>query len=115
MRTAPTPAEQKLWERLRNRRLCGAKFRRQHPIGAYIVDFYCHEAKLIVELDGSSHLGADQAEYDRTRSNELRSIGMRVLRFWNHEILNYIEQVVEAITAALLDPHPDPLPEGEGV
>jgi very-short-patch-repair endonuclease len=101
MRTDPTDAENKLWTRLRNRQLAGAKFRRQHPVGPYIVDFYCHEANLASELDGSGHEDADQADYDRNRSLELQSTGIEVMRFWNNEIRDDLESVLAAIREAL--------------
>ncbi len=101
MRTDPTNAEDKLWRRLRNRQLAGAKFRRQHPVGQYIVDFYCHEANLAIELDGSGHEDADQADYDRNRSAELESAGITVIRFWNYEVWDDLEGVLTTIRGAL--------------
>ena len=87
--------------RLRNRQLVGMKFRRQHPIGPYIVDFYCHEARLAIELDGSGHQDEDQADYDRIRSTELESKGVKVMRFWNQDVTDNLDGVLEAITEAL--------------
>ena len=86
---------------MRNRQLEGAKFRRQRPVGLYIVDFYCHEANLAIELDGSGHVDADQADYDRNRSAELESAGITVIRFWNYEVWDNLEGVLAAIRAAL--------------
>ena len=101
MRTDPTEAEEKLWRRLRNRQLVGMKFRRQHPIGPYVVDFYCHEAGLVIELDGSGHRKEDSADYDRIRSTDLQSMGIKVIRFWNQEVIDDLEGVLQAIRDAL--------------
>jgi very-short-patch-repair endonuclease len=113
LRRAMTDVEQKFWYRLRNRQLSGCKFRRQHGIGQYIVDFVCTEAMLIIELDGGQH--ADQAIYDERRSLFLQAMGYRVLRFWNNDALTNIESVLEVILEALASPspHPSPLPMGE--
>ena len=98
MRADPTEAEQRLWAGLRNQQL-GFKFRRQHRIGGYIVDFACVERKLVVEADGSQH--RQQAEYDHERAHVLRAAGYRVLRFWNHDILKDTGHVLDAIWHAL--------------
>ncbi|MBN8922125.1 MAG: DNA methylase [Rhodanobacter sp. 68-29] len=113
LRADSTDAEQLLWSRLRNRRLSGWKFRRQHEIGRYIVDFACPDASLIVELDGGQH--GDQRIYDEHRSSELQRVGYRVLRFWNNEALKNLDGVLEVILEALASsaPHPSPLPGGE--
>ncbi|MDZ7393173.1 MAG: DUF559 domain-containing protein, partial [candidate division KSB1 bacterium] len=99
LRKQQTDAETKLWCMLRDRRLAGAKFRRQHPIPPYVVDFYCHEAKLVVEADGGQH--DDQRRYDQERTRFLEQRGLRVLRFWNHEILTETEAVLQQIWNAL--------------
>jgi very-short-patch-repair endonuclease len=101
-------AEQKLWYRLRNRQLGGRKFRRQHEIDYYIVDFVCNEAMLIVELDGGQH--AEQVGYDEHRARHLQAKGYRVLRFWNNEALTNIESVLEVILEAATKPSPHPSP-----
>ena len=93
-----TPAETKLWKLLRNRNLDGYKFRRQHPIGYYIVDFYCHETKLVVEVDGRSH--DERIEYDAERTMWLEGQGCRVIRFTNQQVMRDVVMVVEAILAA---------------
>jgi very-short-patch-repair endonuclease len=98
LRAASTEAEQKLWLRLRDRRLGGAKFVRQSPIGPYYADFVCRAYKLVVELDGSQH--ADSA-YDDKRDAALLAFGYRVLRFWNAEVLGSIDDVCETIVAAI--------------
>ena len=86
-----------MWSRLRDRRLSGHKFRRQHPIGPYVADFYCAEARLVVELDGSWH--ACQVEYDQARTGWLQANGYRVIRFNNAEVDREIEAVLEKILA----------------
>jgi len=91
-----------MWFLLRDRRLNGAKFRRQVPIGNYIVDFVCQEAKLIVEHDGGQH--ADQVAYDTARSEWLAAVGYRVLRFWNNDLTENEEGVLTAILNEL-DPN----------
>jgi very-short-patch-repair endonuclease len=113
LRGAQTDAEQALWHRLRNRRLDGWRFRRQHEIDLYIVDFACAEAALIVELDGGQH--GDQLIYDEARTRKLQEMGYRVLRFWNNDVLKNLDSVLEVIMEALASPapHPNPLPEGE--
>ncbi len=99
LRKSSTPAEEKLWQALRNRNLAGFKFRRQHPIGPYIADFYCAEVRLIVELDGGGHL--DQMEYDQNRTDWLEEQGYRVIRFWNDDVLNYLDDVAKEILLTL--------------
>jgi very-short-patch-repair endonuclease len=85
LRKDSTDAERWLWQRLRNRELLGWKFRRQHPIGCYIVDFACIERKLIIELDGSQH--AESQTADSERSEYLEDKGFQILRFWNNDVL----------------------------
>lgn len=87
-----TPAEKALWQRLRNRQLGGLKFRRQHPIGHFIVDFYCAAHRLIVEVDGPIH--TQQAERDQLRTDELINLNCRVLRFTNDQVMNHIDPQV---------------------
>jgi very-short-patch-repair endonuclease len=98
LRKEMTPAERKLWSHLRNDQL-GVTFRRQHAVGNYIPDFVCIEKKLIIELDGSQHL--EQKEYDNERTDYLESLGYKVIRFWNNEVMNDIEGVILAIIQAL--------------
>ncbi|AGG90262.1 endonuclease domain-containing protein [Rhodanobacter denitrificans] len=113
LRQAMTDAEQKLWFHLRNRKLNGHKFRCQHEIDHYIVDFVCSEAMLIVELDGGQH--AEQVGYDERRTRYLQAKGYRVLRFWNNEALMNIEGVLGVILEVVASPapYPSPLPAGE--
>ena len=99
LRWQQTEPERLLWNHLRRRRLAGFKFRRQHPLGAYVCDFVCLEAALIVELDGSQHLLA--ASYDKRRDAVLRSLGFRVVRFWNGDVLSQTRVVVDTIFEAL--------------
>ena len=97
MRHEPTHAENILWEAIRNRKLSNFKFRRQHPIDRFIVDFYCHEFKLAIEVDGDYHLEAEQQEYDENRSYNLNEYGVVVLRFSNDEVLYDINKVKSKI------------------
>jgi very-short-patch-repair endonuclease len=97
-----TVTEQRLWARLRGRKLEGWKFRRQHPIGEYIVDFACPAARLVVELDGSSHSSDVQVAYDEARDRYLRFQGYKVVRFGgDHREERFMESVVETIYQAL--------------
>jgi len=100
LRQRMTDAEQLLWQHLRNRRLAGHKFRRQHPIGPYIVDFVHLQARLIIEADGGQHLASQR---DPQRDAWLQAQGYRVLRFWNHDILQQPDTVLAAIWQALSD------------
>ena len=107
LRTNATEAEQRIWYFLRNRQFEQFKFRRQHPIGVYIVDFVCLEQKLVIELDGGQH--TEQAQYDARRTTALSEKGFRVLRFWNNDVLLNTNAVLEAILAEL-NACPSPLP-----
>jgi very-short-patch-repair endonuclease len=100
LRNNPTEAERTLWKHLRLRQLEGQKFRRQVPLGRYIVDFVCIEKRLIIEVDGGQH--SEMAVTDAKRTLWLQAHGFRVLRFWNHQVLAEIEAVVESIREALL-------------
>src|SRR5690606_38192668 len=126
--------ENLMWALLRDRRLAGAKFRRQHPVAIgekrYILDFYCAEAKLAVELDGGQH--AERKRYDDARDSALEQTGIEVIRFWDSEVLQQTEPVLERIWSKLMErmppkeagstttgarespSPPTPLPEGEG-
>ena len=116
MRKEPTEAERRMWYELRNRRLGGWKFRRQFPIAGYILDFYCHELRLSVELDGSQHYDAAETEaYDERRSVVLRSLGITIVRLTNSEFLRETQACVRGLVAIASDldaqgPHPSPLP-----
>lgn len=99
LRKNMTEAERRLWKHLRLRHFGGHKFRRQQPIGKYIVDFVCLEKKLIIEVDGGQH--TEQGGYDLKRSTLLEKQGFRVLRFWDNQVLKEIEGVKETIIVAL--------------
>ncbi|NNP72470.1 DNA methyltransferase [Acinetobacter defluvii] len=95
MRTNATDAEHLMWQILRARGFMDLKFRRQHVIAPYIVDFYCHEIGLVIELDGSQHGTDDAVEYDAERTKFLEALGLKVVRYWNHEVLGNTEVVLE--------------------
>ena len=100
LRTRPTEAERKLWSVLRSRQLDGFRFRRQAPIGRFIVDFVCLERKLVVEADGGQHA---ESLADDARTAWLESQGFRVIRFWNNDVLANIDGVADTIRRALTD------------
>jgi very-short-patch-repair endonuclease len=124
LRRNQTDAERTLWFQLRDRRLDGWKFRRQFPIERFVVDFFCADAHLIIELDGGQH--AARAQYDEQRTRILEAMGYLVLRFWNNDVIQNLDGVLEAIREALQSnklatfsetsepPHPNPLPTGRG-
>ncbi|HSQ79978.1 MAG TPA: DUF559 domain-containing protein [Casimicrobiaceae bacterium] len=108
LRRESTDAEQRLWWLLRDRRLAGHKFRRQHSIGPYFSDFSCVERRIIIELDGGQHV--ERRAYDDRRSAWLEARGWRVLRFWDDDVLLRMDDVLEVIVSALAGaPHPSPL------
>jgi len=111
LRSHQTDAEQRIWMRRRSRQINGLKFRRQHSIGPYIVDFCCLGKKIVVEIDGGQH--AEQTEEDQRRRNYLSKRGYRVLRYWNHDVLNSTDAVLEDILDSVDRPHPSPLSERE--
>jgi len=96
LRKHPTKAEQTLWEHLRNKQL-KVKFRRQHPMANYIADFYCHEMKMVVEIDGDYHTDAEQMKHDEFRTEELKEFRIKVIRFSNEQIFNNIETVLDQL------------------
>jgi very-short-patch-repair endonuclease len=115
LRARQTEAENRLWYFLRDRRFLGAKFRRQVPVGPYVADFLCKSAGLIVEADGGQH--SERAAQDGARTRFLEAEGYRVLRFWNSEVMENVEGVMEVIAMAIreLPSPPAPLPQaGEG-
>jgi len=95
MRTNATDAENLIWQLLRAKRFMNLKFRRQHVISPYIVDFYCHEIGLVIELDGSQHGNDDAIEYDAERTKFLEALGLKVVRYWNHDVLGQTDVVLE--------------------
>ena len=116
LRQPQTPAEATLWQHLRNRNLV-YKFRRQHPIDRFIIDFCCAEAKLCVEIDGGSHSETEQAEYDAVRTEFLEQLGYKVIRFTNDDVRYNIHAVVDEIIRQVemrLASHPTLSPTGRG-
>jgi len=116
LRQPQTTSEAALWSHLRNRNL-KYKFRRQHPIDFFIIDFYCAEARLLIEIDGSSHLEREQQEYDQARTEYLEALGYKVIRFTNNDVRYNIHAVATAIMEEVesrIDkdgtPHPSLLP-----
>ena len=95
MRHTATDAEQLMWKILRAKHLMNLKFRRQHVIAPYILDFYCHEIGLVIELDGGQHETDDAIEYDAERTKFLEALDLKVVRYWNHEVLYQTESVLE--------------------
>ena len=111
LRRKETWAEKLLWRWLRDRRFSGYKFRRQHPIGEYFLDFFCEEARLNIELDGSQHGFPDQREHDQEREQALCSLGIKTLRFWNSRLRREERSVREMIWNELQARAPHPLPD----
>ena len=110
LRSNMTGPEMQLWSRLRARQLQGLKFRRQHGIGPYIVDFYCPDQSLVIEVDGDSHADADHIVRDQLRERYLRSLGLRVIRYFNDDIVKNLAGVLEDLSKKLASgptsPHP---------
>jgi very-short-patch-repair endonuclease len=103
MRRAPTETEQLLWGKLRRRQLAGLHFRRQHPLGPYIADFFCVDAQLVIEIDGAIHERTDQIERDTLRSEGLKQIGVKVLRFTTADVMHRMDWVLARIRGAIDD------------
>ena len=101
LRAEMTEAEMKLWLKIRKNQLFGFKFRRQHPIFLFIVDFYCHKAKLVIEIDGKVHEDPEQKEYDEQRTYELEHLGLKVIWFSNEDVLKNIDYVIRQIREQL--------------
>jgi adenine-specific DNA-methyltransferase len=119
MRRDCPDAEKRMWSILRSRKLSGFKFRRQYPIGGYIVDFYCLRKRLAIELDGGQHADEENLKYDERRTESLNALGVRVMRFWDHDVLRDTEAVAETIWRILTtgeepSPRPSPGVPGEG-
>jgi very-short-patch-repair endonuclease len=117
LRNKATPAEKNLWSILQNSQLNGYKFRRQHSVGYYILDFYCPSERLAIELDGDSHFTEEAAAYDKERTFYLKALNIRVLRFLNTDVYNNVDAVGDRILAELKEPkayHPQPLLKQEG-
>ena len=109
MRSEMTDAERALWMRLRARRLNGLSFRRQTPIGPFIVDFVCHERRLVIELDGGHHNDLEEMQRDAKRQQWLEANGYHVLRFWNPDVLSHCDLVLEEILETIAQPTPPSL------
>ena len=108
LRNNMTDAEQRLWRFLRRKQMSDFKFRRQHPFGDYIIDFFCLEIMLAVEVDGGQH--NERLAEDTARTEYLKRAGFRVLRFWNNEVMSEIDSVTAAIWSVLQEYHPTPIP-----
>jgi len=107
LRHSATHAEDVLWDALRGRKLSGLKFRRQHPFERFVLDLFCVERRLAIEIDGGGRQGSHQAEYDQTRSRFLLENGIRVIRFTNQQIENHLSEVLKQILFAANSPSPD--------
>jgi very-short-patch-repair endonuclease len=103
LRQNRTKSEKILWERLRNKRMLGYRFKCQHPIGYYVADFYCHAVKLVIEVDGNHHLGREQNFNDNERTRNIEILGITVVRFSNHEVEHNIETVIDKIKCFLVN------------
>jgi len=110
LRNNLTPAEAKLWTLLKNKKLDGRKFRRQHSVGSYILDFYCTVEKLAIELDGAHHFTEEGLKYDEERTAYLNSVGIRVVRFENRLVFDDPEYVLEEVKKYFLPPRPSGTP-----
>ena len=97
LRKKMTNAELLLWNKLKNRELFAVKFRRQHPIDIFVVDFYCHELKLAIEIDGGIHLIKEVSEYDDGRTHDIENFGIKIIRFSNDQVINDIDNVLLGI------------------
>lgn len=111
LRKNMTPAERKLWEALRGKKLAGLKFRAQHPVGRFVLDFYCPACKLVIEVDGDAH--DETIDYDRVREEHLQDYGYQVIRFRNDEVLNDLTMVIEKILEAARELTPQPSQDPE--
>ncbi len=117
LRQKSTHSEDMLWRKLKDRRLAGARFRRQYSIGRYVADFYCPQAKLVIEVDGGSHTNPESRAYDKIRDKFTQALGLHVLRFTNQEVRLNMAEVLQAIedTIKSRSEKRDPSPyEGEG-
>jgi very-short-patch-repair endonuclease len=112
LRRNQTDAEKVLWAHVRSKKFLGMKFFRQYSVGPYILDFYCPEIKLAVELDGGQHSQPENREYDNARTEYIRAHGINVMRFWNNEIMSEIDGVLAKLEAIVLTPPVLPLSKG---
>jgi very-short-patch-repair endonuclease len=113
LRRNMTLAEKIIWKKLRNKNLLDARFRRQHPINIFIVDFYCHKLKLVIEIDGEIHFDKKAKKYDSGRTGELEKMGLRVIRFTNDQVLYKLDSVISEIFKVITELAP--LQGGRGV
>jgi len=106
LRNNMTEAEKIVWDKLKNRKVFKARFRRQHPVGSFIVDFYCHEYKLAIEIDGEIHLKTEVNEYDDGRTHDIEKFGIKILRFTNNEVFTNLNKIIVEIlkTIAVFEP-----------
>ena len=104
LRRSQTDAEKAFWRRVRNRQFLGMRFFRQYSIGPYILDFYCPTVKVAIELDGGQHNQSEDKEYDETRSEYLKTQGINVIRFWNHEVLIDMQSVLNKLQMRVTPP-----------
>jgi len=112
LRNDRSPAEHVIWRYLKRRQFLGLKFRRQHSIGKYVVDFYCPAKHVVVEIDGDSHFSDDGQRHDTIRTNFLHGLGIRVFRFRNDEVLVDPEGVMERLQTLMTTPYPSSPEEG---
>jgi very-short-patch-repair endonuclease len=113
LRCNQTEAEKTFWAQIRNRRFYGMRFVRQYSAGPYILDFYCPQLRLVVELDGGQHTEDNARHYDATRSEYLKAQDISVMRFWNHEVLRDIESVLSKMAEKVTPPSPSYLKRGK--
>ena len=106
LRRNMTEAETILWKELKNKGLPNVRFRRQHPIGLFIVDFYCHEFKLAIEIDGGIHFVKEVIEYDDGRSHDIEKLGIKILRFTNNQVFNDMNTVLKEISESVSSLNP---------
>ena len=103
LRNNAPEAERELWSKLKGSQVLGYKFRRQYGIGSYVVDFYCADMSLVIEVDGETHVTDDELEYDRNRQKEIEGLGLKVLRFTNRDVFDNLDGVLQTIGEKLLE------------
>lgn len=103
LRSNMTSAELVLWKKLKDRRIFKVRFRRQHPVDIFVLDFYCHELKLAIEVDGEIHYKSETLEYDKGRTHDLEKLGIKLIRFTNEQIFNNLDEVQKVIHNSIND------------